>query len=349
LIYDKSNDKLRRPYLRIAALSHSDLPYVRADWFVATATRPPLYHELLQLPDNVRALESKLGVDLIANFKRGRLDRAGFARSEVSPQANRLVERQDSLYGAYWRSYDFRAGADNSQLSQFPLGPVFQGNPFLPLAFRQAGGEIIFNLPNGLQAYLLIDGAGKRLNEAPDFVVDPDLTSGSAAIVNGLSCMACHVQGMKTGFQDEIRLGAHVDGDAGSKVQQLYPEPAELNAKLADDRKRFLVAEQMVIASILKSDSGPKKAASGGSEPIAVINKYYRLDRLDAEVAAAELGLLDPETLVNDPRLNELGLGALAHGGDINRADWEKIVGQSLFQKAARVFNLGTPFHESSD
>ena len=213
LIYDTHGDvTYQQPYLEIEKLSYSKLPYVRADWFVATATQPPLYNVLLRLPDNAEALEAMLGVNLITNFQRGRLDRAGFGKSDVSPRANRLVERQEATTGAYWRTYDFRAGAIRSQLPLFPLGPEFKGNPFSKLAFIQAGGEIIFNLPNGLQGYMLVDDKDKRIDAAPDFVVDPTQTSGSAAIVNGLSCMACHDQGMKTGFKDEIRDGSALRG-----------------------------------------------------------------------------------------------------------------------------------------
>src|SRR5262249_20562841 len=39
------------------------VPCVRADWFVATASRPPLYHTLLQLPATSRELEHKLQID----------------------------------------------------------------------------------------------------------------------------------------------------------------------------------------------------------------------------------------------------------------------------------------------
>ena len=34
-------------------LSGTRLPYVRADWFVAQASRPPLYYALLQLPETL--------------------------------------------------------------------------------------------------------------------------------------------------------------------------------------------------------------------------------------------------------------------------------------------------------
>src|SRR5262249_5052936 len=55
-----------------------DLPYVRADWFVATASRPPLYHDLLQLPLTDRDLERQLRVDVPLNIHEERAVRAGF-------------------------------------------------------------------------------------------------------------------------------------------------------------------------------------------------------------------------------------------------------------------------------
>ena len=42
-----------------------------------------------------------------------------------------------------------------------PLGPVFPNNPFNQnFAFVHDGGEIIYSLPNGLQAYYLINETG---------------------------------------------------------------------------------------------------------------------------------------------------------------------------------------------
>ncbi|MEL7336336.1 MAG: c-type cytochrome domain-containing protein, partial [Planctomycetota bacterium] len=80
-------------------------PYLRADWFVAMASRPPLYHDLLGIPKNAKTLEHELGVDIAENFRRGQLQRAAFQKSGVSQQ-NRMVERHDTDGGArfYWKS-----------------------------------------------------------------------------------------------------------------------------------------------------------------------------------------------------------------------------------------------------
>ena len=141
---------------RLQTEMNSSIPSVHVDWFVATASSPPLYHDLLSLPLTDRALETRLGVDVLRNISSApgvRVWRAGFNNSGISNN-NRMVERHASQHGAYWKSYDF-------------AGNVGTQNIFThPLAFTHDGGEVIFNLPNGLQGYYLVDGSGLRLNEA---------------------------------------------------------------------------------------------------------------------------------------------------------------------------------------
>src|SRR5262249_9816317 len=99
----------------IAAATGTDLPYVRGDWFIAAASPPPLYHDFLQLPATDRHLERLLQVDLLEDIQQESAARAGFSDSGVS-RNNRLVERHDSPYGAYWRSYDFAENRDRQNL-----------------------------------------------------------------------------------------------------------------------------------------------------------------------------------------------------------------------------------------
>ena len=82
-------------------------------------------------------------------------------RSNVSLQ-NRMVERHCSDYGAYWRSYDFRSSDLFGNIVRYPLGPDFEGNPFANQAFKHAGGEVIFSLPNSLHGYMLANENDKR-------------------------------------------------------------------------------------------------------------------------------------------------------------------------------------------
>src|SRR5262249_38050492 len=101
----------------------TDLSVVRADWFLATASRPPLYRDFLQLPRIDRELERLLRVDVLADLQEETAVRAGFNGSGVS-RNNRLIERHDAAFGAYWRSYDFSDNVERQNLFEHPLGPL---------------------------------------------------------------------------------------------------------------------------------------------------------------------------------------------------------------------------------
>ena len=330
---------------------------IRADWFIATATRPPLYHTILYdlyLPElrkrladggqpnnpkqmTARDLEQYLGVDVISDIEQGepKVWRSGFTPSGVSEQ-NRLLERHLTRFGAYWKSYDFKADNRRAILAQFPLGPVFPGNPFSKQAFEHDGGEIIFNLPNGLQAYMLVDGKDRRIDAGPIEVVSDALkTSGSPAIVNGVSCFACHKQGMINPPADEIREFSLVFGKEKEQVKRLYPPQDAMQAKVDTDAKLFLQAAQRATLPFLQVGPDKGREFEGFPEPVSDVARQYALEELDLETVASELNLIssdgtevDTKTLENkirnDERLRQLGMGILLRrDGKIKRAFWE--------------------------
>ncbi len=350
LKYDEhTDDKLRKPARDVYAMTGCDLPYVRADWFVAIAARPPLYHTILDLPTDAHKLEHALKVNVADNFLRDNLARAGFTKSGVSSQ-NRMIERHESAHGAYWKSYDFKANDGRGNLFQFPLGPAFRDNPFADQAFTHDGGEIIFNLPNGLQGYLLVDGKDQRIDEGPiEVVSDGNKTSGTTAIVNGLSCMACHKHGMiREGFRDEIREGNAVSGAARTKTRRLYIKDEDMQAFLKNDEDRFVAALDKTIGPFLKrGEDREKDIREFTDEPVSKIAKQYQRD-LTLEDAAFELGIADPKQLAtaieNNDRLRQLGLGTLARGGLVKRDAWASIKNRlSPFHRAAFELDRGTP------
>ena len=55
--------------------TESPLPYVRGDWFVAAASRPPLYHDVLQIPGTDAELEK-----LLASMSRKTFGRSAWPR-----------------------------------------------------------------------------------------------------------------------------------------------------------------------------------------------------------------------------------------------------------------------------
>jgi hypothetical protein len=346
LKYDGLPDEtLRRLDRDLSDLTGCDLPVIRADWFVATATRPPLYHALLHLPQDAAVLEHELDVDIPANFlqpRPERIARAGFAKSGVSGQ-NRLVERHDAKFGAYWKSYDFKPTNGRANLARFPLGPLNlfpEGHHRFPnQAFVHDGGEIIFNLPNGLQGYLLINGKNGRIDVGPiDVVNDPVKFAGTPEIVAGLSCMGCHKLGMLT-LEDTIRKNNAVFGAAEEQVRCLYPEKTVMEGLVKQDTDRFLAALEKAIGPFLREGSDKDKPIRDFPEPIGELARFYRLNYLDLKAVACELDVEDPQVIVRqvgETKLKRLGLDGLLRGGVVGRQEWEAVDGLSLMQELAR-------------
>lgn len=256
-------------------------PAVRGDWFVAAASRPPLYHDVLKLPKTDKELEKLLRVEVEENIRQERIARAGFNGSGVS-RNNRLIERHESGAVVYWKSYDFLANTGRQNLFAHPLGP----GP-AEREFQHDGGEIIFNLPNGLQAYLLVDGKGQRIDKGPTAVVS-DPKRPDRAVENGLSCMSCHAKGMIE-KNDQVRShvlknpGAFAEADVET-VKALYPSAADLAALIRKDAKRFQEAVAQTGAPLTTT------------EPIVALALRFESE-LDLPLAAAEASVTTAELL----------------------------------------------------
>ncbi len=296
-------------YTTLCEKTDCDLPFIRADWFIATASLPPLYHDILDLPKTAKELETQLEVNVSENLKNApgvRVWRAGFSESGVSVN-NRIVERHKSRYGAYWKSYDF-------------AGNVGRQNIFThPLDFTHDGGEIIFNLPNGLQAYYLSTATGERLDEAPINIVS-NAGARDPVVRNGLSCMGCHTEGMKT-FDDQVRSVIEQNPNPlydKAQALRLYTEKSTMDRLVREDIARYRKA--------IAAAGG----VFGGSEPIQQLVKQFE-GPLDAAHAAAEVGLevddflkkIRENSTLQNPGLLVLGV----ENGSVKRDAWESEFG----------------------
>lgn len=211
----------------------TQIPIIQADWFLSHASRPPLYHTLLDLPETLAQLEQQLGVDIQRDIDTEQVLRAGFADA-VPSQNNRVIERHElgGNRGALWVSYDFATGVGEQNIFANPLD------------FEADSHAVIFNLDNGLQAYFLADAAGRRLDKAPNVVLQ-DQASRDGAVENGLSCMGCHLKDGALPKYDEIRdfqLQAGADAREIEAVIALYVSREELRAAFDDDQNRYRTA-----------------------------------------------------------------------------------------------------------
>jgi serine/threonine-protein kinase len=216
------------------------IPVIQSDAFIEASMTNNLYYAFIDVPDNLGALFTQLGVDEQDQIDQRQLRRAGFATSGVSKQ-ERILDRfelDNQRGGSIWVSYDF---ADNGNQNQSIYSDPFGEN--------EAGGEMIFNLPNGLQGYFVAanNDAQNRLTEAPlDVVVDPSQVKNLGAVTNGISCMSCHQDGIIQ-FTDTVREWVlndptSYDKDTFELVTELYPTNADMLDLVTDDKEYFQAA-----------------------------------------------------------------------------------------------------------
>jgi mono/diheme cytochrome c family protein len=313
------------------------MPCVRADWFLATASRAPLYYDLLQIPANVSELERQLRVDAAQNIQQERVARAGFNGSGISKN-NRVLERHDAQNGVYWRTYDFEAVSQNllerdtllpdrRNIFAYPLGPGFGES-----SFQHAAGEIIFNLPNGLHGYVLVNANNVRQDKGATAIVS-DPKRPDRAVEAGISCMACHSRGIN--FKDD-QIRDHVSKNRkafrrkdAELIRALYVPKEKMRVLMEEDAERFRQAVEKTGNRV------------EGAEMVLSMTLRYEAD-VDLPSLAAEVGV-EPEKLARHLAASEnltRNLGALKlSGATVSRA----VVVQS-FADLVRELRLGVPF-----
>lgn len=302
-------------------------PLIRADWFVATASRAPLYYDVLQLPGNLADLEKLIRVDSAENIRQERVSRIAFNGSGIS-RFNRVLERHDSAQGMYWRTYDFdepqanlvdrvNGGLlpDRRNVFAFPLGPGgLAENPF-----QHAGGEAIFALPNGLHAFYLVNAVNTRLDKGPIAIVS-DPKRPDRAVEAGVSCMSCHTTGILP-KADQVR--DHLDKnpkalkrDEADVVRALYPGK-DAGLKLMEaDAKRYAEAVAKTGAKVSRF------------EAVSTITLKYESE-VDLLTGASEVGLSADEFRARISQSEALvrHVGSLRAGGTVTRQIWVQAFG----------------------
>ncbi|MEP1206582.1 MAG: c-type cytochrome [Rhizobiaceae bacterium] len=301
--------------------THSVLPIMRTDWFSANSSRPAIYHALLNLPEHIRDLEARLGVDVDRNIDRGDVARAGFDRGASGVSAhNRMVERHDLPQGGYyWKSYDFAGSFGTQSLRDFPHGPPENA----PLAFNlkpftHDGGEMIFSLPNGLQGYYLSDHLGNRIDEGPEKIVSYQQRPKDKAptIINGRSCIDCHANGILTkldSMRKHIQTTNKFDIDQAKFLLSMYIEQAEMDQYYDDDMQRFVRSLKRIGATEKGVDGRDRSRNAPGKKEIVTWYADMYEDNLNLDAFAAEFDLEGDDfkasiLRIQDPLVQQLAM-----------------------------------------
>jgi len=306
---------------------------IRADWFIATATLPVPYERLLQLGANQAALDAELGVDIVANQTANRVLRSGFKNSGVSSQ-NRMMERHSQRNGlSYWISYDFARLDAIENIFANPLGPQTLS---ATKSFQHDGGEIIFQLANGMFAYRLVDAAGGILDKGPTSIVKQNDAPSQflSAIVNGVSCMNCHGAGLLF-KKDEIRAFTQANITSFSqaeveKILNIYPEERIFKEAMDKDNAFYFNAlNQLGI--------DPKKP-----DPVNQAFRFFNRS-LSKNDVKEELGISEAvleSLLQNEPYRTQWS--SLRTQGFISRQEFSLLQNQAIEQARIEI-NVTTP------
>lgn len=307
---------------------NTESPFVRGDWFIDTAVQPPLYNDLLQLRDSVDDIAREdLGVDINNDIADGQIQRISFAGSGVSV-ANRVFERHRARGGNarggdyFYISYDFADSNGENNTHFFPLGPKNRDTRDFPHRFQNLAGEMIWSLPNGLQAYFLADANGGRLDRALVTVVrDPRRPTGE--VTTGISCIAsCHTTGgmlFPRNPTEEIDfVNSHQNDYTRAEVDEvrrIYPSNgAQI---LAGDAARYLQK-----ARVLIGDRFPSPGVVEWDDALTVIGEYEA--KVGFRAGALELQA-DATRVLQEVRLkgdNELDLPVKVTDSLVTRDDW---------------------------
>jgi hypothetical protein len=272
--------------------TQSAVPLLPVNAFVHSVGAADLYYALLGVGRDLEAERLELGVDLFSDVQESSLKWASFESwgPDGSPREVTLSRAPQSRpERAYWM-----AAEQHTNDAETIYDTFFES--------ESAGSQIIFHLPNGLQAYA-IDVDGQRANQAPIH-----RECGGCAEREPLgpaACPACHGEGLlpidnqvRAAFDARPSLLLSWGITDLAEAQERYPTTAELDAlRQADDAVHL---DARARAGLIL----------GRLDPVSGV--YYEFERkpIDADRAAAELGVSVESLLLGadllDPRLAAL-------------------------------------------
>lgn len=222
--------------------NQTQVPVLRADWFLyqtaVAKDRRAGYYDFLGLGKKEADFQ-KLGGANAAEAKRLNLEMAASITQSGVTLHNRGISRIQALTGGYWFTQDFKTNTDKQNTAR-----LFQGDTVPPTG---DASEQFIVLPNRLFAYGLFNGNGDRQDTAPDDIAsDGQSTSPDRRVHAGLSCIRCHVEGLRPLddlarklYRGSVQLRSP-DYDKLRKLRQLYL--SDFPAQQAADNAAFAAA-----------------------------------------------------------------------------------------------------------
>lgn len=333
---------------KLADISHSVCPILRADFFCFYSTLGDnrktkdviegFYDRFLGLPGDEESLLALLDINE-KNIENKGVDRkaaitqSGSGSLEGKPVAlnNRYLNRYPTTTrpsgGYYWTTQDFINSTGNRDVY------------FDPLTRVKDGGETIFSLPNGLQAYFL--SAAETINGKTRFISVSEVPNNIATdknfrhhTVKLSTCTACHPRGINT-FKCVLANELFKPAAPGGLVFPVELKPfaiARQQQLFKQDIPSLVAADQINYCNSVSSVTGfkpeeletkfvPEYIAmiSGYENPVTAIQACWEFGAKDASQLAIEDYLADKVVSTTKGELL-----ALVKGGVLNRDTFEQ-------------------------
>lgn len=343
----------------LATITLSPGAVYRLDWFMAKALQTlndGQYYEFRQVefaPEKGNARDNwltKRKVFVGTSEDGGGSLRAAMERSEVTAKPRR-VDMMNTL-----ARVNGLASITRDLIDETPRDRnIPNAHPFLSLLeIADDGAEIIVSAPNGLHDYLLANGKGEILREAPPQLVhDTTIPSPhTKRLQPGISCIACHCIDNEDGWRtvrNEVKLmvdsGLNVFADLGGgkfsreevldKLAGFYAlNPEDAEQPLPRARRDYSTAVSLCAAGV-KFEADKSIVTQIGQLTTSIVHGY-EYDYITPELAAREIGYAVPEGFKGNPIRAIVGevsteqeihvfVGRLMIGLGINRASFEVI------------------------
>lgn len=233
------------PFAEIAELiqlTGSKVPIVRGDWFFSQtaiqADRQAGYYDMLGLGKKEADFQKLIGANA-AEAKRLKLEMAASITQSGVALHNRGISRMQSLTGGYWFTQDFKQSTNKKNTAR-----LLQGDTEPPAG---DASEQFGVLPNRLFAFWLQNDKQERQDSAPDFIAsDGRSTSPDRRVHAGMSCIRCHVEGLRPLddyarklYRGQIQLRSP-DYEKFKRLRQLYL--SNLDGQREADNSQFAAA-----------------------------------------------------------------------------------------------------------
>lgn len=212
-----------------------------------------LYCDIVeQAIDQDTFLQSQ-GLNLQDEADSERLLMAGFSQSQIALGKTRLVAIAETDNGFCMISYDSDL---NNQVSafQFPFtDEVAKAGGILRTdkIFKEAAGELLCTLPNGMYVHRLQNAAGNAESFAPNSIVVNLFHSALDPTIRLSDCFGCHVQ-MGIGFRDEVQRAVERNPGFNSEEKNLaniFYDDVRIQAVLVKINTAYTNALQEIGAS----------------------------------------------------------------------------------------------------